>query len=142
MRQYAIILFVISLIAAVFGFAGIADGAAGIAQVLFFVFMILAVGSFIASMLYDTGKPKPAPLRPEHLVRIDELEAAFPLGRCFDYLGRKCRVTGHWRWRMAGMYDLEAHAELAADYVDKCGVIRSMTFTHKEAMQLAKELPA
>jgi uncharacterized membrane protein YtjA (UPF0391 family) len=38
-----------ALIAAAFGFAGIAAGAAGIAKILFFVFLILAVVSFIAN---------------------------------------------------------------------------------------------
>ena len=38
---------VIALIAAVFGFGGIAAGAVGIAKTLFFVFLILAVVSFI-----------------------------------------------------------------------------------------------
>ena len=49
MLHYAVIFFVIALIAAVFGFAGIAAGAAGIAKILFFVFLILAVVSFIAN---------------------------------------------------------------------------------------------
>ncbi len=38
---------VIALIAAVFGFGGIAAGAVGIAKILFFVFIILAVIAFI-----------------------------------------------------------------------------------------------
>jgi uncharacterized membrane protein YtjA (UPF0391 family) len=49
MLHYAVIFFVIALIAAVFGFSGIAAGAAGIAKILFFVFLILAVVSFIAN---------------------------------------------------------------------------------------------
>jgi uncharacterized membrane protein YtjA (UPF0391 family) len=49
MLHYAVIFFVIALIAAVFGFAGIAAGAAGIAKILFFVFLILAIVSFIAN---------------------------------------------------------------------------------------------
>ena len=43
MLRYAIIFFVIALIAAVFGFTGIAASAAGIAQLLFSGFLILAV---------------------------------------------------------------------------------------------------
>ena len=43
----ALVFFVIALIAAVFGFGGIAAGAVGIAKTLFFVFLILAVVSFI-----------------------------------------------------------------------------------------------
>jgi uncharacterized membrane protein YtjA (UPF0391 family) len=46
MLHYAIVFLVIALIAAVFGFGGIAVGAAGIAKVLFVVFLIGAVVSF------------------------------------------------------------------------------------------------
>ena len=47
MLHYAVVFFVIALIAAVFGFGGIAAGAVEIAKILFFVFLILAVVSFI-----------------------------------------------------------------------------------------------
>lgn len=47
MLYYAVVFFVIALIAAVFGFGGIAAGATSIAQILFLVFVVLAVGSFI-----------------------------------------------------------------------------------------------
>jgi uncharacterized membrane protein YtjA (UPF0391 family) len=50
MLHYAVVFFVIALIAAVFGFTGIAAGAAGIAQTLFFVFLILAVISFLVNV--------------------------------------------------------------------------------------------
>jgi uncharacterized membrane protein YtjA (UPF0391 family) len=43
MLRYAVIFFVIALIAALFGFGGIATGAAAIAKVLFFVFVALLV---------------------------------------------------------------------------------------------------
>jgi uncharacterized membrane protein YtjA (UPF0391 family) len=43
MLHYAIVFFVIALIAALFGFGGIAAGAAGIAKILFVVFLIGAV---------------------------------------------------------------------------------------------------
>jgi uncharacterized membrane protein YtjA (UPF0391 family) len=39
MLYYAAVFFVIALIAAVFGFGGIAAGAASIAQVLFYIFL-------------------------------------------------------------------------------------------------------
>ena len=48
MLHYAIVFFVIALIAALFGFGGIAAGAMGIAKILFFVFLILAVIAFVA----------------------------------------------------------------------------------------------
>jgi uncharacterized membrane protein YtjA (UPF0391 family) len=47
MLHYAIVFLVIALIAAVFGFGGIAVGAAGIAKVLFVIFLIGAIVSFI-----------------------------------------------------------------------------------------------
>jgi uncharacterized membrane protein YtjA (UPF0391 family) len=47
MLHYAVVFFVIALIAALFGFGGIAAGAAGIAKVLFMVFIALAVVSFL-----------------------------------------------------------------------------------------------
>jgi uncharacterized membrane protein YtjA (UPF0391 family) len=50
MLHYAVVFFIIALIAAVFGFGGIAVGAAGIAKILFVVFLIGAVISFLMSM--------------------------------------------------------------------------------------------
>lgn len=47
MLHYAVVFFVIALIAALFGFGGIAAGAVSIAQTLFFVFLVLAVLSFL-----------------------------------------------------------------------------------------------
>ena len=47
MLHYAVVFFVIALVAALFGFGGIAAGAVGIAKILFFVFIVLAVASFI-----------------------------------------------------------------------------------------------
>lgn len=47
MLYWAAVFFVIALIAAVFGFGGIAASAVGVAKVLFFVFLILAVISLI-----------------------------------------------------------------------------------------------
>jgi uncharacterized membrane protein YtjA (UPF0391 family) len=47
MLHYAVVFLVIALIAALFGFGGIAAGAVGIAKILFFVFIILAVVTFL-----------------------------------------------------------------------------------------------
>ncbi len=41
--KYAIIAFVISLIAGALGFSGISSAAGGIARILFFVFLIIAI---------------------------------------------------------------------------------------------------
>ena len=51
MLRYAITFFVIALVAALFGFAGIAASAAGIAQLLFYGFLILAIVSLVASLI-------------------------------------------------------------------------------------------
>jgi len=51
MLHYAVVFFIIALIAAVFGFGGIAAGAVGIAKVLFFVFLVLAALTFIANLM-------------------------------------------------------------------------------------------
>lgn len=47
MLRYAVIFFVVAIIAAIFGFGGIAGTASGIAQILFVGFLILAVLSLI-----------------------------------------------------------------------------------------------
>ena len=51
MLRYAIIFFVIALIAALFGFGGIAAGATEIAKILFFVFIVLFVVSLVAGLV-------------------------------------------------------------------------------------------
>ena len=53
--KWAIVFFVISLIAALFGFGGVAEGAADIAQVLFFVFLAVCALLFVLGMaVYKT----------------------------------------------------------------------------------------
>ena len=51
MLHYAAVFFVIALVAALFGFGGIAVGAAEIAKVLFFIFVVLFVVSLVAGLL-------------------------------------------------------------------------------------------
>lgn len=51
MLYYALIFFVIALIAAVFGFGGIASASVGIAQILFFIFLALFVVTMIFRVL-------------------------------------------------------------------------------------------
>ena len=55
MLHYAIVCLVIALIAAVFGFGGIAASAVGIAKILFYVFVIMAVITFVMSLLKKKG---------------------------------------------------------------------------------------
>jgi uncharacterized membrane protein YtjA (UPF0391 family) len=50
MLHYAVVFFVIALIAALFGFGGIAAGAAGIAKILFFAFLLIAIVTFVMSL--------------------------------------------------------------------------------------------
>jgi len=47
MLYWAAVFFVIALVGAVLGFSGIATGAAGIAKILFFVFLVLGALSLI-----------------------------------------------------------------------------------------------
>ena len=53
MLHYSVVFLVIALIAAVFGFGGVATAAAGIAKLLFFVFLVL----FAVSMLMGRRGP-------------------------------------------------------------------------------------
>jgi uncharacterized membrane protein YtjA (UPF0391 family) len=50
MLHYAVVFFVIALIAALFGFGGIAAGAVEIAKVLFFIFLVLFVVSLVLGL--------------------------------------------------------------------------------------------
>lgn len=55
MLGWAIGFFVIAIIAAVFGFGNIAEGATSIAQILFFVFLVLFVASLVMSLVRGRG---------------------------------------------------------------------------------------
>src|SRR5581483_8806969 len=61
MLHYAAVFFVIAVIAAIFGFTGIAVGAAEIAKVLFFVFLVLFVVSLIAGLFRRGHKCRRVP---------------------------------------------------------------------------------
>jgi len=49
--HYAVVFFVIALIAALFGFGGIAASAMGIGKIFFVVFAVLAIASFLAAFI-------------------------------------------------------------------------------------------
>ena len=51
MLHYTVVFLVIALIAALFGFGGIAAGAVGIAKVQFAVFLLLAIATFVYGLL-------------------------------------------------------------------------------------------
>ena len=61
MLTWSIIFFSIALLAALFGFGGIASSAAGVAQVLFFIFLIAFAISLIAAY-GGRGRAPKAPL--------------------------------------------------------------------------------
>ncbi len=46
MLYWTVIFFIISIVAAIFGFGGISESTAGIAKVLFVVFLIVTIISF------------------------------------------------------------------------------------------------
>lgn len=50
MLRYAVVFFIIALIAAVFGFTGIAAGAVSIAKVLFFIFLLIAAVTLLLGL--------------------------------------------------------------------------------------------
>lgn len=51
MLHYAVVFLVVALVAALFGFGGIAAGAVEIAKILFFVFVIMAVVTFVIGLI-------------------------------------------------------------------------------------------
>jgi uncharacterized membrane protein YtjA (UPF0391 family) len=55
MLRWALIFFVVAIIAAFFGFGGIASAAAGIAKMLFYLFLAIAVVMLIAGLVAGRG---------------------------------------------------------------------------------------
>lgn len=51
MLHYAVVFLVIAIVAAVLGFGGIAAGATEIAKILFFVFIVIAIVTFVIGLL-------------------------------------------------------------------------------------------
>lgn len=51
MLRWAIVFFVVALIAAVLGFGGVAIAAAGIAKILFYLFLILFLITLVGHLL-------------------------------------------------------------------------------------------
>ena len=50
MLRFALIFLIVALVAALFGFGGIAEGAVDIAKVLFFIFVVLFLISLVWGM--------------------------------------------------------------------------------------------
>lgn len=55
MLYWAVVFFVVALIAAALGFGGIAGASAGIAQILFFIFLAFLVISLVAGLMRRAG---------------------------------------------------------------------------------------
>jgi uncharacterized membrane protein YtjA (UPF0391 family) len=51
MLHYAVVFFIVAVIAALFGFTGIAAGAVEIAKILFFIFILLFVVSLFMGLV-------------------------------------------------------------------------------------------
>lgn len=56
MLYWAITFFVVAIIAAVFGFGGIASASAGIAQILFFIFVALFVVAIVVNLVRSASR--------------------------------------------------------------------------------------
>lgn len=54
MLRWALIFFVVALLAAVLGFSGIAVAAAGVAKILFFLFVVLFLAAMLGHLLRRT----------------------------------------------------------------------------------------
>ncbi|MCE2981995.1 MAG: DUF1328 domain-containing protein [Parachlamydia sp.] len=59
MLRWAMTFFIIAIIAAVFGFGGIAATATGIAQILFYIFLVLFLVSLLFGLLSGRNPPTP-----------------------------------------------------------------------------------
>ncbi len=51
MLYWAVVFFLIAIVAAIFGFGGIAAGAVSIAKILFFIFLVLFIASLLAGLI-------------------------------------------------------------------------------------------
>lgn len=58
MLYWALVFFIVSIVAAVLGFGGIAATTAGIAQILFYIFLVLFLVSLITGLV-RRGTPGP-----------------------------------------------------------------------------------
>lgn len=59
MLGWAIFFFIVAIVAAVFGFGGIAGMAVGIAKLLFAVFIVLFLATLVVSLLRGRRPPSP-----------------------------------------------------------------------------------
>jgi uncharacterized membrane protein YtjA (UPF0391 family) len=57
MLRAALLFFIVALIAALFGFTGIAATASGVAQILFVIFLVLFLGALILGIASGRSRP-------------------------------------------------------------------------------------
>ncbi len=55
MLKWAVIFFVVALIAALFGYSGMAGTAASVAEILFFASIVLAIAMLVAALVSHRG---------------------------------------------------------------------------------------
>jgi uncharacterized membrane protein YtjA (UPF0391 family) len=53
MLRWAVVFLIVAIVAAVFGFGGVAAAATDIARILFFVFLVL----FVVTLIFGRGRP-------------------------------------------------------------------------------------
>lgn len=51
MLRWTLVFFIISIVAAFFGFSGISETSAGIAQILFYIFLVIFIFSLIIGLV-------------------------------------------------------------------------------------------
>ena len=61
MLRWSLVFFIVAVVAAVFGFGGIAAGATEIARVLFFLFVVIFLVSLVWGLMKE-GRPPGPPL--------------------------------------------------------------------------------
>lgn len=62
MLRAALAFFIIAIVAAAFGFGGIAAGAADIGRILFFIFIVLFLISLVGGLASGRRNPPPPPV--------------------------------------------------------------------------------
>jgi uncharacterized membrane protein YtjA (UPF0391 family) len=55
MLYWALVFFIVAIVAAIFGFGGIAVAAAGIAKILFFIFLVIFLVALISGLVARRG---------------------------------------------------------------------------------------
>lgn len=90
--------------------------------------------------LWPFRKRGPAP-KSAKVQLFERLRAWRPIGSTFEYLGRECVVTSHWRLEGCGEFGPRSVVGIQADYTDDLGVLRSITFSPAESIALMEGAP-